>query len=271
MFSMTKGGLFMRKGRVMRIFVFCLVAMFVFAWSDTLVAQGKKGKGKKESGKGKKTEQKVDKEKGKKLSGVDSLKVEGKKNRYKPRKLKKEDDADWEDGTPPGWSKGKKTGWGDEGAPPGQIKKLYPPGSEGWDEKKKEEYDKGLEDAKARVRERVRQRSGATTEDEQSAVRSVEEASRRGVPVKRIETTVKKAMERGMKSEEIEKVTRAMTYGSDKNVDYGKLGSFVDKGIEEGKDGDELATSIYKKIDSGTLEKKAEEKRSWWRRIFKRD
>ena len=36
---------------------------------------------------------------------------------------------------------------------------------------------------------------------------------------------------------------------------------------------DDVAVSIYEEIDSGTLEKKQveEKKKSWWRRMFKRD
>ncbi len=77
-----------------------------------------------------------------------------------------------------------------------------------------------------------------------------------------------------MNGEEIEQVTRAMSYGADKNVDYDKLDFFVSKKIDSGERGDELAVSIYKEVDSGSVEKvkeEKEEKKSWWKRIFKRD
>jgi len=271
----------MRRGNALRFVVFSLVAVFVLASGHDLNAQGKKGKGGKGTGKEKKTEEKVKGEEEAKEERGDPLTAESKKGHYKPKKLKKEEKIEWEDGTPPGWSRGGKTGWDGTGAPPGKMKKAdkhgeevkrqYPPGSEDWDGKKKEEWDRDLEKTKERVRKKVRKREGTTEKDEESAVRSVEGAAREGVPVERAGKTVEKAIERGMKGEEIEKVTRAMSYGADKNVDYKKLDSFVSKKIDSGESGDELAVSIYKEVDSGSMEKVEEEKKPWWKRIFKRN
>ena len=277
-FSFMKVGTSMRRINALRVVVFFLVAVFILASGNDLNAQGKKEKGEKRTGKEKKTEEKV---RGEREERGDSLTADSKKGHYEPKKLKKEEKMDWEGGTPPGWSRGGKTGWDGTGAPPGKMKKAdkhgeeikrqYPPGSEDWDGKKKEEWDRDLEKTKERVRKKVRQREGTTEEDEESAVRSVEGAAREGVPVERAEKTVEKAIERGMKGEEIEKVTRAMSYGADKNVDYEKLDSFVSKKIDSGESGDELAVSIYREVDSGSMEKVEKEKKPWWKRIFKRN
>ncbi len=269
-----------RKGVPMLAAIF-LIAVFFFVSAQDIYAQGKKQKGEKGNGKGKKTEEKVEGEDKSKEQVGDSLNTNSKKGHYTPKKLKEENKMEWEGGNPPGWSKGTKTGWGESGAPPGKTKqgdksgreneKRYPPGAEDWDKGKREEWDKDVEAAKERVRKKARQRKGSAEGDEESAVRSVEGAAREGVPVEQAEKTVEKAIDRGMKGEEIEKVTRAMSYGADNNVDYGKLDSFVKKKMDSGEHGDELAISIYKEVDSGNLEKVKEEKKPWWKRIFKRD
>ena len=71
---------------------------------------------------------------------------EGHKNEHKNKHSDDNDDQAWQrregyeyrtygerDARPPGWSRGKKTGWGDCGLPPGQAKKYdegrgLPPG-----------------------------------------------------------------------------------------------------------------------------------------------
>ena len=260
-----------------------LVAAFVFAFSTEAVAQGK-GKGKKKSTKKAKSTEKV--EDIKVIDASDSLQAEelsgrkgkggsDKKGKYRPKGLKKEEMEKWADGVPPGWSRGNKKGWGD-GMPPGKAGKgerRYPADSGNWDEARKEEWDGELEKAKERIRTRSRQRQDTNRETEDSSVISIEEAARNGVPIETAERTVDTAIDRGMTGEEIEKITRAMTYGSDKNVDQTRLGDFVQKKMTEGETGDDIAVSIYEEIDSGTLEKKPveEKKKSWWRRMFKKD
>ena len=192
---------------------------------------------------------------------------------------------EWEGGTPPGWSRGKKSGWDGTGTPPGEMKKdgkqnkgvdrKYPRGSEGWNEKKKEKWGKDIDAARKRIRKKAGERKGYTKEYEESAVKSIEGAASEGVPVERAETVVEKAMEKDMSGGDIEKVTRAMSYGADKNVDYDKLDSFVTKKIDSGESGDDIAVSIYKEVDSGSLEKvekkAVEKKEPWYKRIFKRN
>ncbi len=298
----------MKKSGVIRFMVLCLASAFILSLAAGSNAQSKKDKGGKASGKGKKVEKELKEDSITTEAGVDSLKTgrsrhsgkqmkeeqEEKKSGpghratgrkddgYRPKKLKKNEHSEWETGSPPGWSRGKKTGWEGAGTPPGKTTegsidthRKYPPGSEDWDGPKKEKWDRNLEEAKERVRVKVRQREGATQEDEESAVRSVEGAAREGVPVERAERTVNRAIERDLSGEEIEKVTRAISYGADKNVDYEKLDTFIEKKIDSGERGDDLALSVYKEVDSGTMEKteeKAEEKKtSWWKRVFKRN
>ncbi|MCK4538960.1 MAG: hypothetical protein KAV42_09215 [Candidatus Krumholzibacteria bacterium] len=293
----------MRRFLTARPVFILLVAAFVFAFSTEAVAQGK-GKGKKKSAKKTKSTEKVESRKA--IDASDSLQAEelsgrkgkrrgdsdktdkdrkgkdredqqkaGKKNKYRPKGLKKAEMEEWADGVPPGWSKGNKEGWVD-GMPPGKSGKgerRYPAGSGDWNDARKEEWDGELEKAKERVRTRSRERQDTNQETENSSVISIEEAARNGVPIETAEKTIDTAVDRGMTGEEIEKITRAMTYGSDKNVDQTRLGDFVQKKMTEGETGDDIAVSIYEEIDSGTLEKKPveEKKKSWWRRMFKKD
>ena len=232
----------MRKNNILKLVVLSLVAVFILVSGNDLNAQQKKGKGGQKTGKEKKTEEKVSGEKQIKKEGVDSPTADSKKSGYKPKKLKEKTKAEWEGGTPPGWSRGKKSGWNGTGTPPGEMKKdgkqnkgidrKYPPGSENWNEKKKEKWNKNVDQAKERIRTKARQKKGTTEEYQESAVRSIEGATREGVPVERAETVVEKAIERDMSGGDIEKVTRAMSYGADKNVDYEKLDPFITKKID---------------------------------------
>ncbi|MBN2184855.1 MAG: hypothetical protein JW746_05965 [Candidatus Krumholzibacteriota bacterium] len=274
----------MKKSYVLRLAVLALAALFILVSGSDLNAQQKKGKGGNKSGNEKKTEEKLSAGKETKKESGDQLKAEEKKGGYKPKQLKENAKMEWEGGTPPGWSSGNKTGWDGTGTPPGEMKKdgkqnkglnrKYPPGSEGWNEKKKEKWGKDLDAARERIRTRAGERKGYTKEYQESAVRSIEGAAGEGVPVERAETVVNKAMESGMSGGDIEKVTRAVSYGADKNVDYDKLDSFMTKKIDSGERGDDLALSIYKEVDSGSMakaqEKTVEKKEPWYKRVFKK-
>ena len=184
--------------------------------------------------------------------------------KYKPKGLSEDEMKKWEGGSPPGWSMGTKKGWGEGGVPPGKMKK--------GDEAK-------LEQAKERIRNRIRTHEGKGEMErkqlEECAERSIEGATRGGVPVEHAEATVEKGIERGMNGEEIEKVTRAMAYGADKETDYEELGRFMDRKMDEGERGDELAMSVYKEIDDRHAEKQQikeePKKKPWYKRIFKRN
>ncbi|MBN2071121.1 MAG: hypothetical protein JW814_06640 [Candidatus Krumholzibacteriota bacterium] len=274
----------MKKINLRRLAVLFFVALFVLVSGQDLSAQQKKGKGGKEKGQKKETVEKVAGEKKEMKERADSLSRGGEKTGYRPKRLGNEEAAQWEGDRPPGWSRGGKTGWSGADMPKGQkkgdaernreMKRRYPPGAKNWDDKKKEKWDKHLEESKDRVRRKAHDKRGAAGKYGDSAVISIEEAARGGVPVDKAEAVVEKAIERDMEGEEIEKMTRAMTYGADKNVDYEKLDTFIGKKIDSGERGDDLAVSIYKEIDSGSLEKTEEtkeEKKSVWKRIFKRD
>lgn len=298
----------MKKSGWIGLLIALLLTAWVLAISCDARAQKEKKSGKKDR-ESKKTEEQIQKEKVKVEKGAEIEEAEdregtekrkkkeadrnkkqtkertekAKKFKYRPKALKDEEMREWEDGIPPGWTRGKKTGWGEGGAPPGKMKKeggrlpiikrLYPPGSEEWDPEKKKAWDRRLEDAKERIRKRTRTRDEMAEEDVESAVRSIEETSREGVPIERAEATVDKAIDRGMTGREIEQVTRAVAYGADKDIDYDELNAFVDTKMEEGQEGDELAVSIYEEIDRRHVEQQQKEeakKKPWWKRIFKR-
>ncbi|HER63401.1 MAG TPA: hypothetical protein ENO11_05425 [Desulfobacteraceae bacterium] len=245
------------------LFVLVPAAIWLFAGFVDVQAQGKKQK-KDGHGKGRdKNEQMAEKEKGGKA-------------KYKPHGMTDEDMKDWTDGNPPGWSRGNKTGWGGAGVPPGKMKAGdqellhgYPPGSENWDTGRKEEWRGELERSRSRILEQMRSGKRMSQEEEESAIISIERAAQEGVPIKPIEKTMNRAINRGMAGRDIEKVTRAMSYGVDKDTDYNKLDRFIEKKMNEGETGDDLALSIYKEIDERHAEKQEEPaKKSWWKRFF---
>jgi hypothetical protein len=319
----------MRKAGWFGMFVVCFGLLWVLALSCDVQAQKQKGKSGKKTEEQKKSEEQkrieeqkrteeqdrtdeqkrieeqkrseqekrtkgaVEEQKGKGKAGeagVESGKAE--KVKYKPKGLSDEQMKEWEGSSPPGWSRGGKTGWEGAGVPPGkqgeegvkskEMKKIYPPGSEGWDPEKRQQWERNLEQAKERIRRRVEERErsgegeGQRKEYEERVERSIEEATRRGVPVENAEAVVGKAVDRDMKGEEIEQLTRAMAYGADKGTDYGKLDQFIERKMDEGERGDELAMSAYQEIDERNMEQQQvqqqeqKKKEPWYRRIFRR-
>jgi hypothetical protein len=251
---------------------FVLAAIWVLVVFADAQAQGRgQEKAKSEKDK-KKNEQMIEKEK------RDSDAAKAGNIRYKPHRMTDEDLMEWTDGNPPGWSRGEKTGWGDAGAPPGQMKKhgepgiihLYPPGSENWDTRRKEDWDGKLGQSRARILERMRA-MGMSPEDEESAIISIERAARKGVPLQPLEGSMDRAITRRMRGPDIERMTRAMSYGADKNIDYNRLDKFIERKMNEGETRDDLALSIYKEIDEQHAAKpETPVKKPWWKRLFGR-
>ena len=204
--------------------------------------------------------------------------------RYRPKGLTEEQMKGWRGGTPPGWGRGDKAGWGGERMPPGMSGRRggmaggadrYPPAAEDWGDREREEFDRRLERARERVRDRVSSVEGADEEDIESAEISVEEAAREGVPIEQVESAVGTAVEHGVTGLEIEQMTRAMAYGAERSVDQEELGSFVDSRIESGERGGDLAVSIYEEVDRmeakappEPAQPKEEKKAPWYKRIF---
>lgn len=269
-----------------------IAVVIVTAWMSAMcsdaVAQGKghgKSKEKKtaeQKEKGQGQGDKAQKNKGEKVKADNAQKQVQKQQEkaekkaarfaYKPKHVDAKELAQWVDGNPPGWSQGEKVGWQGAGAPPGQMKKqggdvaIYPPWAGDWDDDKKRDWDRKLERSKDHVRDTMTKRGGRTKDEEDSAIISIDRASRRGVPIDTVEETVNHAVEKGISGEDIEKVTRAMAYGADKNVDQEDIGKFARKEIDRGKTGDELALSVYEEIDR---QHEAPKKKSpWWKRMF---
>ena len=288
----------------MKRFAWFGLLIVLFAASGTIAASGDaqaQKRGGKSGGKAvdqkaaEQTMKKAEQKKGETAEEKGEAEEKGKaeKKTYQPKKLNAEEMKQWQGGTPPGWTEGAKKGWGEGATPPGemkkgeeplgQMKKADPPQWQKWDENKKQEWQGKLEQAKERIRTRIRENEGKgetnrienSKEYEGSAVGSVEGAARMGVPVEHAEAAVQKGIERGMTGEEIEKMTRAMSYGADKGTNYDELGAFVDGKMAEGERGDELAGSIYKKIDDRSAEQPVKEqtetkKEPWYKRLFKR-
>lgn len=274
----------------------CLAGVLLLALATDLPAQQQKGKKEveaKQKAAGEQIEQNSDKNgrqqepvvKAREMVGrpIDQERAPG---RYRPRRLQAGEAGEWKDGIPPGWSRGDKQGWGGADAPPGQgrgggeaqARSPYPPGAKDWDGKRREDWDRRLERARERVREKAQRAENAGPDDVASADISLQEAAREGVPIEDVESAVSGAIAAGMKGPEIEQMTRAMAYGASQGVGGGRLGAFASSRIEAGERGDDLAVSIYQEADRLQEEQEKErpasppegKKTSWWQKIFRR-
>jgi hypothetical protein len=222
-------------------------------------------------------------------SGRDAPAGRQRGERYVPRGLQEQDLREWQGGSPPGWSRGAKEGWGGAAVPPGQQRRgagmqgrerpVLPPGAEDWDQPRREDWQQRIERSRERVREKVRGLAGDDAAVHESAVISLEGAASAGVPVEQAEAAIGRGLEAGMTGPEIEQMTRAMAYGAGQGMDGAALGSLVQDRIEAGERGEDLAVAIYQEVDrqrpagpdaEAEPEPEPEKKKPWWRKIFGR-
>ncbi|MBA7676598.1 hypothetical protein ES703_84842 [subsurface metagenome] len=116
---------------------------------------------------------------------------------------------------PPGWKQGKKQGWKTE----------LPPGWEKWDDAKRQQWGHGLNRAKDAVRKHAEARLNA-------ALRALEMAARKGVPLHHAEETTKAGLDRGLGP-----------------FDFEPLGKFVVERVREGTKGRNLSRAIHEEIN----------------------
>lgn len=224
--------------RAMRWCSFVIVAFILLAGSSAL-AEGKgKGSGDKSHGWGK----------GEKKGWENNVPpgIE-KKGDWMPPGLSKEEQAEWKNGRPPGWSHGEKEGWKGADMPPG-LAKGTPHGWKKWNNERKQRWERELVEAKEKARSRVKKLKGFSKEDLGSALVSIEAAARKGVPIRHARGLVEKAMEKGIRGRGLETASRAMAYGVGKEIDFEQLGVFIHRKLNEGLRGDELSIEIYKEI-----------------------
>lgn len=227
----------MRNGLSSRAVALGIASFFLV--SSLAVAQGKgKGRGHEPPGKEK------EKQEEKASSVLPHMKTKGP---WMPRGLTKEEQGEWKDGRPPGWSRGGKEGWKGGDMPPGLAKKV-PPGWSKWNDRKRKQWEKELREAGKRIRRLAKKLSNFGEHDLNCALISVEAAAREGVPIKHAFGFVEVAMKMGMGGQGIEASTRAMAYGVGRGTDFGKLAKFMRKRLRDGRKGDELAIDIYKEI-----------------------
>lgn len=202
--------------------------------SAELLAAGK-GKGKKE--KKVKADKKVNKGQAKKIV---------------PDHLSDAEKAEWVDGNPPGWKRGKKKGWGEGDLPPGLAKKS---------EEDQKKWKEKLKDAKKRAKEKLKERrkegesdtKTSEAEDESIDV-SIDESARAGVPIEKVIDFIEKAIGKNKSTKEIEKVTRAVAYGVKKGSSADELLGLAEKLMKGEISGDDMAVAVHKRVGD-TLKK----------------
>ena len=116
---------------------------------------------------------------------------------------------------PPGWKQGKKQGWKTE----------FPPGWESWDNAKRKQWEHGLNRAKNAIRKRAEARLNA-------ALRALEMAARKGVPLHHAEETAKAGLKQGLGP-----------------FDFEPLGKFVVERVKAGVKGEALAKAVHQEIN----------------------
>ena len=161
---------------------------------------------------------------------------------WKQPGIEKKEKKDWKGDKPPGWSKGKKTGWGDSMVPPGLAKKMS--------EKEKENWLKNRKDAKKKsedwVRYRDRKESSAVIGNNAESVSvSVEESINAGVPADKVLDVVHGAINKDMNGEEIEQITRAVVDGVSKGVGAEEVVRFTEEALKGNVKGEDIALSVY--------------------------
>ena len=118
------------------------------------------------------------------------------------------------DVTPTGRTRGEKEPWQSE----------TPPGWAGWKQERREEWRRGLARSRDAVRRHARRR-------EDAAVRALEMAARRGVPLADAEQMARTGIDEGLAPE-----------------DFEPLGRTVSAWAKEGLHGEELAAAVHQEI-----------------------
>lgn len=212
----------MKRFHLILVFLACL--MFILGTGTPAVyAKGKEKYAQKSKGKG------HQKKKGKK---------------WIPPYLTEQEKAEWKDGVPPGWSKGKKTGWGGHDVPPGWSK---------WKKKDKKKWEKDLAKARKKARKWAEKRSrkyGWTKDREgreaDSFYISVDRTARAGVPVEDVEGLVEKAIKRGMSAEDIGRLTRAVAHGVGRGVGAHDVVVYTEKTMTGEITDEDVVLGVYR-------------------------
>jgi len=116
--------------------------------------------------------------------------------------------------TPPGSTKGKKEAWQSE----------TPPGWAGWRQERRAEWRRRLARSRNAVRRHARRR-------EDAAVRALEMAARKGVPLADAEQMARTGIDEGLAPE-----------------DFGPLGRTVSAWARQGLHGEELAAAVHQEV-----------------------
>jgi hypothetical protein len=214
----------MKKLHLVLVFLACL--MFVMGTGTPSVHA--KGKGKEKSAQ--------------KSKGKGDQKKKGKK--WMPPDLTEQEKTEWKDGVPPGWGKGKKTGWGGHDVPPGWSK---------WKKKDKKKWEKDLAKARKKARKWAEKRSRkyGWAEDREgreadSFYICVDRTARAGVPVEDVEGLVERAINRDMSAEDIERLTRAVARGVGKGVGAGEVVEFTEKVMDQEITDEDVVLGVYR-------------------------
>jgi hypothetical protein len=170
-----------------------------------------------------------------------------KTDKWLPPGLSTDEQAEWKNGRPPGWSQGQKKGWQGKPCPPGQAKKgRCGPGTAGAAGMTSNTPQMStLEAAIQRIIDwaRGRKTPQATLD---AMLFGLQGAVHYGVPIPVAEKFVVSAAERGVAPAGIEVLTRALAYGAQRGVAPDRLEYFAESGLSRGIAADALALGLYR-------------------------
>lgn len=171
-----------------------------------------------------------------------------------PAWIREEERKAWKNGRPPGWDRGKKAGWHGGNLPPGQAKKKagppeYAPRSwHRWTEQERHRYEERIGGAERKIRELIEKKGNLPAQMLDSATLSLFSAARQGVPVDTVSAVITRGIEQGLSPQGIESVTRALSYGVERQADFGELEKVIRDNMNRGLTDEDLTMEVYEAL-----------------------
>jgi hypothetical protein len=169
--------------------------------------------------------------------------------KWTPPGLSREEQAEWKNGRPPGWSHGQKKGWRGKSCPPGQAKKGrcpdgVPTSTSAVSPLPQPALDP-IQAAIERIRDWARNRKIAAGTLDAMLV-GFQGAVHYGVPIPAAEKFVISAADRSVPAAGIEVLTRALAYSAQRGVAPDHLQHFAENGLARGVPTDAIALGLYR-------------------------
>ena len=162
-----------------------------------------------------------------------------------PPGLAREDQAEWKDGRPPGWSQGAKRGWRGRDCPPGLAKKGRC-GEARVATPQAKSVEDAVRDGIERLRKWAREKLKLPPRALEAVLVGFEGAARNGVPAPVAERLVMATAERGVTAYGIEATAGALAYGPGRGARPAELESFTAQALQREVPAEAIALGLYR-------------------------